>query len=294
VSGSGKTTTVRSVLGLLDRNVSVTAGEVSVLGMRVQAPGVDESAKVRGRHVGMVFQGASASLDPLMTVGSQLREVARTHLPALSARERDERIAAVIAKMGLPDTARVLSSYPHQLSGGMRQRIAIALAVVAEPEVLITDECTSALDVTTQAEVVDLLRGLTERSDMGMVFVTHDLMLAGDICTRIAVMYAGQIVEIGPAREVIGQPRHPYTRALLAAIPRWDGGEIRAIDGTAPRITAEWTGCRFAPRCPRAEAVCRTGDAPWIELPGGGVRCHFASGEQEGLDVAVPAGSAGQ
>ena len=277
-SGSGKTTTVRSVLGLLDRNVSVVSGRVAVLGKTVQAPGEENVDRVRGRHVGMVFQGASSSLDPLMTVRRQLREVVGTHMPQLSRQERDTRIADVIRRMGFTEVDRVLDSFPHQLSGGMRQRIAIALAVVTHPEVLIADEATSALDVTTQAEVVALLRSLTVGSGMGMVFVTHDLRLAGEICTRIAVMYAGQIVETGSARDVTTNPRHPYTRALLAAIPGWDGREIRAIDGSAPRITKEWDGCRFAPRCPRAEAVCRTGSVPWVEVSGGGhSRCHFAS-----------------
>ncbi|GAA0824281.1 ABC transporter ATP-binding protein [Streptosporangium amethystogenes subsp. fukuiense] len=290
-SGSGKTTTVRSVLGLLDRNVSVASGEVVVLGEQVQAPGRQNVDRVRGRHVGMVFQGASSSLNPLMRVRRQLREVVRTHLPKLSAEERDTRIAHVISRMGFTEVDRVLDSFPHQLSGGMRQRIAIALAVVTEPEVLITDECTSALDVTTQAEVVDLLGSLTAGSGMGTVFVTHDLMLASEICDRIAVMYAGQIVEMGTAKDVVHRPRHPYTRALLAAIPSWDGGEIKAIDGAAPRITEDWTGCRFAPRCPRAEQICTTGQVPWVEVPGGDhARCHFALENDRG-EAFLPASS---
>jgi peptide/nickel transport system ATP-binding protein len=277
-SGSGKTTTVRSILGLLDRNVSVVGGRVAVLGKTIQAPGEEHVDTVRGRHVGMVFQGASSSLDPLMTVRRQLREVVGTHMPELSKQERDDRIAGVIRRMGFTDVDRVLGSFPHQLSGGMRQRIAIALAVVTEPEVLIADEATSALDVTTQAEVVDLLRSLTVDSGMGMVFVTHDLRLAGEICTEIAVMYAGQIVETGAAADIVTDPRHPYTRALLAAIPGWDGGEIKAIEGSAPRITEDWVGCRFAPRCPRAEAICTTGSVPWVAVSGGGrSRCHFAA-----------------
>ncbi|MGI5242235.1 ABC transporter ATP-binding protein [Dactylosporangium sp. CA-139066] len=241
-SGSGKTTTVRAVLGLLDRNVSVVRGEVSVLGDVVCAPGKADFKRIRGRHAGMVFQGASSSLDPLMKVRGQLREVVATHLPALSRKERDARIAQVIRRMGFADVERVLDAYPHQLSGGMRQRVAIALAVVTGPELLIADECTSALDVTTQAEVVDLLRSLTQGdSRMAMVFVTHDLMLAKELCTRIAVMYKGEIVEQGPAAEVVGEPKHGYTKALLDAIPRWEGGigtgEYRAED-PAPQPAA--------------------------------------------------------
>ena len=277
-SGSGKTTTVRSILGLLDRNVYVSAGEVRVLGRQVLSPGKEDVKGVRGRHVGMVFQGASSSLDPLMKVGAQLREVVATHLAELSRKERDERIVRIISRMGFNDVERVLRSYPHQLSGGMRQRIAIALGVIAEPELLIADECTSALDVTTQAEVVKLLRSLTDGSGMGMVFVTHDLMLASEICTRIAVMYAGQVVETGPAEDVVRRPIHPYTKALLAAIPGWRHGEFRAIEGSAPRILGDWKGCRFAPRCGRAESMCSTGGVPWVDIEGGRqARCHFAA-----------------
>lgn len=227
-SGSGKTTTVRAVLGLLDPNVTVAAGTVDVLGRRVCAPGIGDFRWVRGRHAGMVFQGASSSLDPLMKVRGQLREVVRTHLPQLGRAERDQRIADVVRRMGFTDVDRVLNSYPHQLSGGQRQRVAIALAVVTGPELLIADECTSALDVTTQAEVITLLRSLT-RGDrfgapghrMAMVFVTHDLMLARELCTRIVVMYKGRIVETGPAQDVVQRPRHDYTKALLDAIPQW-------------------------------------------------------------------------
>lgn len=288
-SGSGKTTTVRSILGLLDRNVSVVSGRVSVLGEVIQEPGHERVAKVRGRHVGMVFQGASSSLDPLMTVRRQLREVADTHLPHLSKQQRDERIVGVIRQMGFTDVDRVLGAYAHQLSGGMRQRIAIALAVITHPEVLIADECTSALDVTTQAEVITLLRSLGQASGMAMIFVTHDLRLASEICTQIAVMYAGQIVEMGAAKDVVGNPQHPYTKALLAAIPSWDGGQVKAIEGSPPRITEQWDGCRFAPRCPRVEAICHAGAVPWVELAnGGGSRCHFAvpgAGADEGIQV---------
>jgi len=277
-SGSGKTTTVRSILGLMDRNVSISAGEVRVMGRLVQSPTQNDVAWVRGRHVGMVFQGASSSLDPLMKVGSQLREVAATHLSNVATQEREKRIEHVITRMGFKDAGRVLRSYPHQLSGGMRQRIAIALAVIAEPEFLIADECTSALDVTTQQEVVRLLQSQTQRAGMGMIFVTHDLMLASEICQRIAVMYAGQLVEVGPATDVVERPNHPYTKALLAAIPSRASGPLRAIEGSPPRVLDGFEGCRFASRCDRVQPTCRVGSTPWVALErGGGSRCHFAS-----------------
>jgi oligopeptide/dipeptide ABC transporter ATP-binding protein len=273
------------VLGLLDRNVSIASGEVRVMGHLVQSPTENDVAWVRGRHVGMVFQGASSSLDPLMKVGNQLREVAARHLGELPADERSARIERVISRMGFKDVGRVLKSYPHQLSGGMRQRIAIALAVVAEPEFLIADECTSALDVTTQREVVELLQSLTEGSGMGMIFVTHDLLLAGEICDRIAVMYAGQLVEIGRAAEVVAAPGHPYTRALLAAIPG-RSKVLRAIEGTPPRVMADFRGCRFATRCAYVQDVCRAAETPWTELSrGGGSRCRYA----EATASAAPA-----
>jgi peptide/nickel transport system ATP-binding protein len=275
-SGSGKTTTVRSVLGLHDRNVFVSSGEIRILGRQVLAPGRKVDKSVRGREVGMVFQGASSSLDPLMKIHAQLREVVSTHMPHLTGARRDEQINRVVTRMGFKDVGRVLRSYPHQLSGGMRQRIAIALAIVVEPKLLIADECTSALDVTTQAEVVSLLRSLIDGSGMGMAFVTHDLMLAGEICTRIAVMYAGQVVEVGSAADVSTNPSHPYTRALLAAIPSWKHGGIKAIEGTAPRVLGNWTGCRFSARCTRVNSTCLEGSISWNEVrPENFARCNF-------------------
>ena len=227
-SGSGKTTTVRAVLGLLDHNVSVRAGSAWILGRQVCGPRTCDIRWARGRHAGIVFQGASSSLDPLMRIGAQLREVVRTHLPDLDRGACEQRIETVVRRMGFTDVARLLRSYPHQLSGGQRQRVAIALAVVTGPELLVADECTSALDVTTQAEVISLLQSLTSGdrfgspgSRMAMIFVTHDLLLARQICTRIVVMYRGRVVESGPAAQIVDNPRHEYTKALLAAIPQW-------------------------------------------------------------------------
>jgi oligopeptide/dipeptide ABC transporter ATP-binding protein len=287
-SGSGKTTTARAMIGLLERNVSVAAGEMSLAGKVVSAPGIDRLEGVRGGQVGMIFQSAALSLNPLMRVGSLLREVLRRHRRDLSRREINERIAQVLASMGFDDVPRVLGSYPHQLSGGMRQRVAIALAVVTEPKVVIADECTSALDVTTQAEVVQLLRRLSRDSESAMLFVTHDLMLAHELCDRIAVMYAGHVVETGTADQVVNDPQHPYTRALLRAVPAWDDAELVGIEGSPPIVTEDWQGCRFAPRCAQATDECRVGTIAVVEHAERQVRCCNLGAADSQVAVATP------
>lgn len=221
-SGSGKTTLARSLIGLLDGNVSVTGGEVALDGRTVLSPTVDLTAEIRGSHVGMVFQDAARSLDPLFKVRSQLREVLAAHEPGLDREAAEARMTGVLERMLIAEPARVLDSYPHQLSGGMRQRVAIAAAIISRPRLVLADECTTALDVTTQAEVVGLLRELVGREGLSLLFITHDLMLASDLCGRIVVMSRGEIVEAGRTEDVLGAPRHPYTRTLLEAVPSWD------------------------------------------------------------------------
>ncbi|ACY98266.1 MULTISPECIES: ABC transporter ATP-binding protein [Thermomonospora] len=220
-SGSGKTTLSRAVIGLLDRNVRVDGGSISLSGEQIVAPGVDRTAQIRGSAVGMVFQDASRSLNPLMKVRAQLAEVLRRHVPGIGKQEIERRSVEVLEQMRISDAARVLSSYPHQLSGGLRQRVAIGLAVVTRPSLVIADECTTALDVTTQTKVVELFRTLVGELGIGLLFVTHDLMLASDLCDRIAVMNGGRVVETGPAMQILDRPEHDYTRRLLAAIPTW-------------------------------------------------------------------------
>jgi peptide/nickel transport system ATP-binding protein len=220
-SGSGKTTLARSVVGLLERNVRVERGCIELSGERIVAPGTDRTDQVRGTAVGMVFQDASRSLNPLMKVRTHLAEVLRRHVPAITKAEIERRSAEVLEQMRITDTARVLASYPHQLSGGLRQRVAIGLAVVTRPSLVIADECTTALDVTTQTKVVGLFRTLVGELGIGLLFVTHDLMLASDLCDRIAVMSAGTVVEQGDVTHVLDQPEQEYTRRLLAAIPSW-------------------------------------------------------------------------
>lgn len=222
-SGSGKTTLARSVLGLLENNVSITAGSIFLRGDEIVSPTLDRTVALRGQDVGMVFQDASRSLNPLFTVRNQLAEVLRRHVPEIRKTEVVERSVRVLKQMRIADTDRVLDSYPHQLSGGLRQRVAIGLAVVTEPALVVADECTTALDVTTQAEVILLLRGLVADLGVGLLFVTHDLMLASDLCDRIAVMYKGEILEIGPVDTVLYEPKVDYTKRLLAAVPQWNG-----------------------------------------------------------------------
>lgn len=223
-SGSGKTTIARSVVGLLEPNVSIAQGSVSLSGTTIVAPGVDQTHAVRGTSVGMVFQDASRSLNPLIRVRRQLRQVIERHTDGLSRTEVRARSAEVLRRMRVDDPDRVLDSYPHQLSGGLRQRVAIALAVVTNPSLVIADECTTALDVTTQAEVVALFRTLVEELEIGLLFVTHDLMLASDLCHRIAVMQNGRVVEVGATDQVLRHPEVDYTRRLLAAVPHWNEG----------------------------------------------------------------------
>jgi len=220
-SGSGKTTLARSVVGLLERNVTIADGSIDVAGVRVMAPNLDATTRVRGSSVGMVFQDASRSLNPLMKVRTQLAEVLRRHVPGISKAEVLRRSTEVLAQMRIDDPNRVLSSYPHQLSGGLRQRVAIGLAVVTKPALVIADECTTALDVTTQAKVVELFRSLIDETGIGLLFVTHDLMLASDLCDSIVVMNGGSVVERGPVSEVLTRPQQDYTRRLLDAIPSW-------------------------------------------------------------------------
>lgn len=271
-SGSGKTTLVRSVIGLLGRNCRPVAGRIRFRGETVLGDGVDKLRRVRGRHIGMIFQHATASLNPLVKIGAQIGEVLRTH-GGLARGDVRQRSHDLLARLGFDQPQRVLDSYPHQLSGGMCQRAAIAAAVATEPDLVIADECTSALDVTTQAEVIELLRTVTRERRWTLLFVTHDILLATELCSRLVVLYGGQIVEDGPTAEVIAAPRHPYTRALLDAVPLWrPRTPLRGIPGSPPRIPPGFRGCRFTPRCAFATAECSADDVAWV--PEGGGRGH--------------------
>ncbi|MEU6234376.1 ABC transporter ATP-binding protein [Kitasatospora sp. NPDC047058] len=274
-SGSGKSLTSRSVLGLLPDGAA-TAGAVRVDGEDVLAMTPDRLRRLRTGTAAMVFQDPRAAVNPLRRLGDFLTEGVRLG-GRLTAAAAAERAAGMLDAVGLP--ASVLGRYPGQVSGGMLQRVMIAAALMGEPALLLADEPTTALDVTTQAEVVALLADLRERFGTGLLFVTHDLGLAAAISDRVYVMYAGRIVETGPAGELFDRPRHPYTAALLASTPRPDapGGRLTAIEGRPPGLREELTGCPFAPRCPLVTDLCRRQEPalrPAGAGPGHRSACH--------------------
>ena len=255
-SGSGKSMTAFAVMNLFPSPLArVAAGQVLLEGRDLAQMAPAELRATRGARVGMVFQDPTSYLDPLMPVGRQIAEPLRAHgrTEGLEAR-----VLELLDLMELPNAARVARQYPHELSGGMRQRILIATALAMQPALLIADEPTTALDVTVQAEVLDLLRDLQRERSMAMILVTHNFGVVADICDRVAVMYAGEVVEKGPVADVLRRPIHPYTRALLSAIPRPDTlpGQLPAIEGSPPDLAAPPPGCRFAPRCPLARPDC--------------------------------------
>jgi peptide/nickel transport system ATP-binding protein len=261
-SGCGKTMTGSSIMRLLPPNGRIASGSVRLAGRELTALPERDMRQVRGRDVAMVFQDPLTSLNPTMTIGRQITEAVRLHR-RVSAAEARARAVEVLRLVGMPQPEQRLHSHPHQLSGGMRQRVMIALALVCDPTALIADEPTTALDVTIQAQILQLLRDLRDRLSMGVLLITHDLGVIAGQADRILVMYAGRIVESGPTREMFAHPRHPYTEALLGAIPRLDqdrNDELRSIPGLPPDLAHPPAGCRFAARCAFATDRCRTED----------------------------------
>jgi len=260
-SGSGKTVMARALLGLTPRHaIARASGEVLFLGRDLRA--LDERAlrDVRGREVAMVFQDPMTALNPVMTIGAQLAEPMRHHL-GLGRREARTWALELLDRVGIPSPRRRVTDYPHHLSGGMRQRVVLAIALSCGPKLLIADEPTTALDVTVQAQILDLIGDLQHEQQMAVVLISHDLEVVGGRADRIAVMYAGRIVEHAAARAVFDAPRMPYTEALLRSVPRLDQPShtrLEAIPGRPPGLDAALVGCRFAPRCPRADDRCRS------------------------------------
>jgi oligopeptide/dipeptide ABC transporter ATP-binding protein len=256
-SGSGKSLTLRAIAGLLPPAVGYSGGSIQVDDIDVLGASPAELRRRHGAAVGMVFQEPMSALNPSRRVGEQIAEAARAHR-RMSKKESRRRAVELLARMGFTEPETRFRLYPHQLSGGMRQRVVIAIALAGEPKLLLCDEPTTALDATVTMRVLDLLVGLARDLDIAIVFVTHDLGVTARICDRIAVMYAGRLVEEGPAEEVLRRPRHPYTLALLRAVPTRDSRieDLATIPGAPPAPDEDLPGCPFAPRCEFAEPAC--------------------------------------
>lgn len=256
-SGAGKSLTGAAIIGLLDPPGRVVGGEIRFEGRRIDNLPYEEMRKLRGRHIGAIFQDPLTSLNPLYTVGRQLTETIRTHLP-MSAAQARERAIDLLQETGISAAAQRIDQYPHQFSGGMRQRVVIALALAANPKLIVADEPTTALDVSVQAQIILLLKRLCKEHGAAVMLITHDMGVIAETCDRVAVMYAGRLAEIGPVQDVIHSPAHPYTHGLMGAIPAMneDRERLLQIDGAMPRLNAIPPGCAFNPRCPRVMDRC--------------------------------------
>jgi len=256
-SGAGKSLTGAAIVGLLTPPGRIGGGSIHLNGERIDTLAAEPLRRIRGRRIGTIFQDPLTTLNPLLRIGRQLTETMRTHLDLTEAAAR-RRAVAWLERVGIPDASRRISSWPHEFSGGQRQRVVIALALCAEPELVIADEPTTALDVSVQAQIITLLKTLTRENGTSVMLVTHDMGVIAETADRVAVMYAGRIAEIGPVASVIQRPVHPYTDGLMGSIPTIDhrAERLRQIDGSMPRVDAIPAGCAFHPRCARAFDRC--------------------------------------
>jgi peptide/nickel transport system ATP-binding protein len=278
-SGCGKSVTALSIMGLVpEPQGRVSAGRILLDGMDLRTLDETEFEALRGDRMTMVFQEPMTSLNPVMSIGLQVAEALRIHR-GLSRADAEAKALAVLEEVKIPSAGQRFHDYPHQFSGGMRQRVMIAMALACEPALLLADEPTTALDVTIQAQVLSLLADLKARHGMAMLFITHNLGVVAQIADRVAVMYAGQIVEEAPVHEIFARPAHPYTRALFSAIPRMDRAEqtLAAIPGRVPPLNDMPKGCRFAPRCPLRRAGCEAPQVLANVAPRHLARCHIAT-----------------
>jgi peptide/nickel transport system ATP-binding protein len=258
-SGAGKSLTGASIIGLLEPPGRIAGGEIRLNGQRIDNLPYESMRKIRGRQIGAIFQDPLTSLNPLYTIGRQLTETIRTHLP-VSEDEARARAIKLLQETGIQGADQRLDQYPHQFSGGMRQRVVIALALAAEPKLIVADEPTTALDVSIQAQIILLMKRLCKDHGAAVMLVTHDMGVIAETCDRVAVMYAGRIVEIGPVADVINRPAHPYSVGLMGSIPAKDEDRERLtqIDGAMPRLNAIPKGCAFNPRCPKVFDRCKS------------------------------------
>jgi len=285
-SGAGKSLTGAAIIGLLEAPGRVAAGEIRLEGERIDNLPPERMRRVRGRRIGAIFQDPLTSLNPLYTIGRQLVETIATHLD-LDAAQARARAIALLGEVGIPAPEARFEHYPHQFSGGMRQRVVIALALAAEPRLVIADEPTTALDVSIQAQIIALLKRLAREHGTAVMLITHDMGVIAETADRVAVMYAGRIVELGPVRDVIHAPRHPYTVGLMGSIPKLGPGagkrqaRLVQIDGAMPRLNAIPRGCAFNPRCPRRLARCEA-ERPALDPVGSGLIACWLYGAPDG------------
>ena len=278
-SGCGKSVTALSIMGLLPKPAGrIVGGTVGFRGESLSDLPMERLRRIRGNRIAMVFQEPMTALNPVQRVGRQLAEAYALHARSASANAVQRRALELLEQVGIPAPERRMAEYPHQLSGGMRQRVMIAMALASRPDLLIADEPTTALDVTIQAQILELLRDLQRETGMAILFITHDLGVIAELCSRVVVMYAGRIAEQATARALFAGPRHPYTQGLLASIPRLEGEPktvLTTIPGTVPGVGELPSGCRFANRCPHVVDICRESAPPLEDAAAAHhVACH--------------------
>jgi peptide/nickel transport system ATP-binding protein len=280
-SGAGKSLTGAAIIGLLEPPGRIAAGEIHLAGQRIDNLPYAQMRALRGRKIGAIFQDPLTSLNPLYTIGRQLTETILTHLP-VSASEAQQRAVRLLDDTGIPAAAQRMGQYPHQFSGGMRQRVVIALALAAEPQLIVADEPTTALDVSIQAQIISLFKRLCKDHGVAVMLVTHDMGVIAETCDRVAVLYAGRVAEIGSVGAVIHRPQHPYTAGLMGSIPAMDDSRERLlqIDGSMPRLNAIPAGCAFNPRCPQVLESCRVNRPELIDAGATRAACWLAAQPQ--------------
>jgi peptide/nickel transport system ATP-binding protein len=278
-SGAGKSITGAAIIGLIEPPGRIAGGEIRLKGERIDDLPRERMDRVRGRRIGMVFQDPLTSLNPLFTVGDQLIETIQHHLK-LSPRQARARAIDLLAQVGIPAPEARIDNYPHQFSGGMRQRVVIALALCAEPEFVIADEPTTALDVSVQAQVIEVFRRMCREHGTSAILITHDMGVIAEAADRVAVLYAGRVAEIGAVRDVLKRPLHPYTKGLMGSIPSLTGEEDRLVQipGAMPRLNAIPQGCAFNPRCEAVMEICRRERPPPVAAEGATVACWLYGG----------------
>jgi peptide/nickel transport system ATP-binding protein len=275
-SGAGKSVTGAAIIGLIEPPGRIAGGQILLNGRRIDNLPPDEMRKVRGRKVAMIFQDPLTSLNPLFRVGEQLTETIQTHLPMNAAQARD-RAVQLLTEVGIPAPEKRIDGYPHEFSGGMRQRVVIALALAAEPDFIVADEPTTALDVSVQAQIITLIKKLCRERGTAVMLVTHDMGVIAETADRVAVMYAGRVAEVGPVRDVVQRPMHPYAKGLMGAIPTLEASAERLVQipGAMPRLTNIPKGCAFNPRCAEVFARCHVERPQPLPVQGRQVACHL-------------------